>query len=58
MGDYIVLGILVVILAAVIIYLVRQKKKGVKCVGCPHGKSCSSCSCNCAAGTHLKDDIK
>ncbi len=43
MGDYIVLGIIVMILATVIVYLVRQKKNGVKCVGCPHGKSCTSC---------------
>ncbi len=47
MGDYIILGIVSAILAAVIIYLVRQKKKGVKCIGCPHGSKCTSCDCGC-----------
>ncbi len=57
MGDYIVLGIIVVILAAVIIYLVRQKKKGVKCIGCPYGKNCSSCNGGCG-DAKPKDNIK
>ena len=42
--DYIVLGIIVIVLAAIIIYLVKQKKKGVKCIGCPYGGKCSSCN--------------
>ncbi len=47
-GDYVVLGLTVAILAAVIVYIVRQKKKGVKCIGCRSGcKACSCCSkCN------------
>ena len=44
MGDYIALGIIVVIVASAIIYLVKQKKKGVKCVGCPYGGKCSDCN--------------
>lgn len=43
MGNYIAAGILLLILGAVVFYLVRQKKKGVKCVGCPHAKQCSGC---------------
>ncbi len=57
MGDYIVLGIIVVILAAVIIFIVGQKKKGVKCIGCSYGKSCSSCNCDCAIDS-VKEDTK
>ncbi|MEE1239226.1 MAG: FeoB-associated Cys-rich membrane protein [Acutalibacteraceae bacterium] len=48
MENYIVVGILVVIAAGIILYLVKQKKKGVKCVGCPHAKQCGgNCSNNC-----------
>ena len=36
-GDYIVIAIVALIVVAIIIYLVRQKKKGVKCIGCPVG---------------------
>lgn len=44
-GDYAALLIAVIILAAVIVYIVKQKKKGVRCIGCKSGcKSCSRCS--------------
>jgi len=52
MEDILVLIIIGVILGAAIIYVVRAKKKGVKCVGCPHANTCGknaengSCSCN------------
>ncbi|MBR6502316.1 MAG: FeoB-associated Cys-rich membrane protein [Clostridia bacterium] len=45
LGDYVILGIVTMIVVAVITYIIRQKKKGVKCIGCPHGKSCSNCNC-------------
>lgn len=48
-GDYIALGLAAIVAVLVIIYLVRQKKKGVKCIGCPHGKSCASCCGGCAS---------
>lgn len=48
MENYIVAGILIAIITGIILYLVRQKKKGVKCVGCPYAKQCgSTCSGNC-----------
>ena len=53
MENYIVLAILAVILIAAIVYIVRAKKKGVKCVGCPNSGTCSkntqntTCSCGC-----------
>ena len=40
MENIIIVAILGLIAAAIIFYLVRQKKKGVKCVGCP-------CACKC-----------
>ena len=40
MENIIIVAILGVIAAAIIFYLVRQKKKGVKCVGCSCGGKC------------------
>lgn len=47
--------VLVAILGAAIAYIVRQKRAGVKCIGCPAGHDCAersrveqgvgSCSC-------------
>lgn len=55
MKDWIVIGILLAIIGLALWYIIQQKKKGVKCIGCPSGKNCASkkggnCSgscCNC-----------
>ena len=40
MENWIIGLILAAIVAAVVVYLVRAKKKGQTCVGCPYGKQC------------------
>lgn len=45
MADIIVGLVIVLVLCLVIRYIVRAKKRGEKCIGCPHSKSCSECSC-------------
>ena len=57
MGDYIAIAVIVVILAAAITYIIRAKKNGAKCIGCPHGKSCGSCNCGCSDHKQ-KDSVK
>ncbi len=56
MKDIIAIIIILVILGLALTYIIRQKKKGVKCIGCPSGKTCASkksvnCNgscCNCS----------
>ena len=43
--DIIIVAILVAIAVSILVYIGKQKKKGNKCIGCPHGGSCSG---NCA----------
>ena len=46
MTDMIVLLIVAAIVGGAGLYVYKAKKSGVKCIGCPSGKSCSgSCSC-------------
>ncbi len=47
MLDLVVLGIIVIILSIPIAYLVKQKKKGNKCVGCPYAQNCNKKNKNC-----------
>ena len=54
MTDFIVIAIVLFILALSICYIIKEKKRGVKCIGCPFGDACSgkqqereSCTCNC-----------
>lgn len=54
MADIIIGGILIVLVGAAIAYIVREKKRGVVCIGCPAAGTCSSrnhpegagCSCS------------
>ncbi len=53
MADLIVTGIIVIIIGAAIAYIIREKKRGVKCIGCPSGGNCSQESqrhCNGGCG--------
>lgn len=49
-GDYIVIGLVAFILGAAIGYILKAKKAGKKCIGCP---SSGSCNGNCS-GCGLK----
>lgn len=40
MENFIVGAILVVIIGAATRYIIKEKKKGVKCIGCPHAGAC------------------
>lgn len=42
MTDVVVLIILVLLIGSSVTYMVRAKKNGVKCIGCPAGGSCST----------------
>ena len=42
MINIILILVIVVIIASAVIYIVREKKRGVKCIGCPHAKQCAS----------------
>lgn len=43
MANWIIVGILLVIIGAAGIYLVRAKRKGEKCIGCPACGHCNTC---------------
>ena len=55
--------ILILVIAAIIgsaaLYIYKEKKRGVKCIGCPNGCSCSSGGCGgncicCGGGAETK----
>lgn len=54
MKDLVAVVIIAIVLGLAVLYIVRAKKKGVKCIGCPSGGNCCSsneenCSC-CGCG--------
>ncbi len=40
MENLIIIAIVAAIVAGIVIYLLRAKKKGQHCVGCPYSKQC------------------
>lgn len=51
MENIILLALLGLIVGGAAGYIYKAKKKGIKCIGCPNGASCSGncsgCSCSC-----------
>ena len=42
MTDFIIIIIIALIVGGACLYIFKAKKSGVKCIGCPHAKSCSN----------------
>lgn len=54
MTDLIVIIILIILVGSAISYIIKEKKRGVKCIGCPAGATCSKKNCNCQSGFNPK----
>ncbi len=52
MKNLIVTLIVIAIIALAVFYIIRQKKKGVKCIGCPSGGKCDSCNSKTCNSKH------
>ena len=55
MADLIVVGIVCIIVGVAIAYIVKEKKKGVRCIGCPAAGKCSG---KCAGHTDTNQCVK
>ncbi len=49
--DYLILAIVAICVIAAILYIRKEKKRGVKCIGCPSAGTCGQksnggCTCN------------
>ena len=49
MENIIIIAVLVLVVGGALAYIIKAKKSGQKCIGCPDAKTCSgSCaSCGC-----------
>ena len=52
--DIIAVAVVLLIVGAASFYIIRSKKHGKKCIGCPYGESCSSCGHGC--GCNVSDE--
>jgi len=47
MENIIAFAVIVILVSFAVGYMIREKKNGVKCIGCPHGHKCSAHCCSC-----------
>ena len=50
MVNVIIPIVIVLIVGGAVAYIVKAKKSGAKCIGCPSG-GCEKCNCNCQTET-------
>ena len=62
MDNFIVISVLFLVIGGAVLYVLKQRKKGVKCIGCPAGckacenaKSTVSCCCGCNMQHNYED---
>lgn len=49
MKNFIIAAILILIVGAIVYYLIKSKKRGKTCIGCPYAKNCGGkCSGRCS----------
>lgn len=44
--DLIVIAVVVLVVGTAAAYIVKAKKAGEKCIGCPMSGKCSKCNCD------------
>jgi hypothetical protein len=47
MENIIIIAVLALILGGAAAYVIKAKKSGKKCIGCPSGGSCGGSCCGC-----------
>ena len=50
MADFIAAAIVILTVGAALRYIIRARKRGVRCMGGPEGSGCCSCGCGAAHG--------
>ena len=55
MENFIIIFSLVAIASLIIAYLLRQKKRGVRCIGCPYARECAKRHCESLGSTKKRN---
>ena len=59
LGEIIAIIASALIIGGALLYIIKAKKSGKKCIGCPYADSCSSrSSCPSCASKKTEDDNK
>ena len=56
MTDFLVAAVLALIVGGAVLYIYKEKKRGVVCIGCPHAEACAKKHCEGGCGCHSKTE--
>ena len=48
--DYIIIAVIALIIGGALAYVIKETKRGKRCIGCPDSEACQKASCggNCS----------
>ncbi len=49
--DYVIIAIIILIIAAIVFSMIRHRKRGGGCYGCPHSQTCGMRQDSCPSNT-------
>lgn len=47
MENVVIIAVLIAVISLSVGYIIKTKKNGGKCIGCPSGHECERCNCGC-----------
>lgn len=50
LAEIIAIAVIVLIIGGAVAYIIKSKKSGKKCIGCPYASSCKSGGCSSCCG--------
>lgn len=50
--NLIIILVILLVLGAIVFYIIREKKRGSKCIGCPYAKECAARKNGGCSGNH------
>ncbi len=53
-GEIIAIAVIALVIGGAIFYIVKAKRSGKKCIGCPDGCACKNKECGCCG--HQKEE--
>ena len=58
MANVIVVIVVLVIIGAALVYIRKEKKRGVTCIGCPQAGMCAKKNCAGTTGGHASGRVE
>ena len=55
MDNFIIVAIIIVIVGLASFYIIKSKKQGKKCIGCPNSACCNKNSNTCKSRTYTNE---